>query len=168
MTQDTRKERAMQDGRQPARLVVLAVLLLVTMGSVVPLSAAADQTKTVKPPVTRTLAKLAGNWVATIVGNTGCGLGTMYVTFTLNSSGGGNGTATIVTHAQCGDSTTTGLDFNITSLNPDGSGTAGLSCGAGCGWDLKIQVTRSSTAFNLVDVGPENPNNYIAGAAILQ
>jgi hypothetical protein len=149
---------------QPARLAVLAVLLLVTVGSLVNLSAAAD-TK-VQPPVL--LSSLKGKWAAAIVGNTGCGLGTMYVTFTLDAFGHGNGTATIVGHGQCGDSTTSGLNFNIGSLNANGSGTAGLSCGTGCGWVLNIQVARNSQVFNLVDVSPTDPNNYIAGTAIHQ
>lgn len=147
---------------------MLFALLLVTMVFAVPLSATAEQTATVTSRVARTRSALAGKWVATIVGNTGCGFGTMYVTFTLNSAGSGSGTATIVGHAQCGDGTTSGLDFNITSLNANGSGTANLSCGAGCGWDLNIEVARNNQVFNLVDVSPANPNNYIEGTAIKQ
>lgn len=47
-----------------------------------------------------------------------------------------------------------------------GSGTGNLSCGVSCGWELNIQVAASAQIFNLVDVAPENPNNYIAGTAI--
>lgn len=166
MNQDTRKEEIKNHTYQPARLALLAVLFLVTVVSAVMPSAAADRAAVVNPPIT--LSNLQGKWAATIVGNTGCGLGTMYVTFKLDAFGHGSGTATIVGHAQCGDGTTTGLDFNIDSLNANGSGTAGLSCGAGCGWALTIQVAKNLQVFNLVDVDPANPNNYIAGTAIHQ
>jgi hypothetical protein len=149
------------------RFACLFVLLLVTIVSMGLPSAAADDTAGV-PLQAITRAQLAGHWAATIVGNTGCGLTSMYVTFTLNSSGHGNGTATIVMHGQCGDNTTSGVNFNINSLNASGSGTAGLSCGVGCGWVLTIQVSKSAQVFNLVDVEPSNPNNYIAGTAIHQ
>ena len=150
-----------------SRFTFLFVLLLVTIVSMGQPSAAADDTAGVPlPAISR--AQLAGHWAATIVGNTGCGLTSMYVTFTLNSSGHGSGTATIVEHGQCGDTTKSGVDFNIKTLNANGSGTAGLSCGAGCGWGLTIQVAKSGQVFNLVDVEPENPNNYIAGTAIHQ
>jgi hypothetical protein len=79
-----------------------------------------------------------------------------------------NGTATIVSHSQCGDTTTSGLDFNVNSLNANGKGTAGLSCGAGCGWVLTIQVSKNAQVFNLADVEPTNPNNFMAGTAIHQ
>jgi len=111
-------------------------------------------------------ASLQGNWAAAIVGNTGCGLSSMYVTFTLDAAGHGTGTATIVQHGQCADTIKKGLDFNITSLNASGSGTAGLSCGVGCGWELTIQVAQNGQIFNLVDVSRKNPKNYIAGTAI--
>jgi hypothetical protein len=147
---------------------MIFALLLVAIVSVVPLSAAADQTGTVTPPVARTLSALQGTWVATIVGTTGCGLESMIVQFTLDSAGKGSGTATIVGHGQCGNYKTSGLDFNITSLNANGTGSANLSCGTACGWDLRIEVARSNDVFNLVDVSPANPNNYIAGTAIKQ
>jgi hypothetical protein len=127
---------------------------------------AADQNEQVQPQLA--LAALKGRWAATIVGNTGCGLTSMFVTFGLNSAGHGNGTATIVSHSQCGDTTTSGLDFNVNSLNANGKGTAGLSCGAGCGWVLTIQVSKNAQVFNLADVEPTNPNNFIAGTAIHQ
>jgi len=161
MKQDTRKETTIEHTYKPGRLALVALLLLITTVSAVTPSAAADQ-----KAAAITLAGLKGSWTAAIVGNTGCGLGTMYVTFTLDAFGHGSGTATIVGHAQCGDSTASGLDFNINSLNNNGSGTANLSCGVGCGWDLNIQVAKNSQVFNLVDVSPANPNNYIAGTAI--
>jgi len=149
---------------RPARSAFSAVLLLITITFLATASLAADQA-TVQSQVSL-LETLQGNWAATIVGNTGCGLSSMYVTFSLDAAGHGNGTATIVQHAQCADTTTSGLDFNINSLNSSGSGTAGLSCGVGCGWELNIQVARNGQLFGLVDVSPSNPNNYIAGTAI--
>jgi len=109
---------------------------------------------------------LAGPWIATLVGNTGCGLGTMRVNFTLN--GAGTGTATITTHAQCGDSVTSGQTFTVNTLSANGSGTAGLTCGTGCGWTFDIQVSPERSTFNLVDVSAANPNNYLAGMAVHQ
>jgi hypothetical protein len=155
----------MTSHHQPARFALVAVLLFITIASLATFSVAADQPKV---PAPITLAKLKGPWAATIVGNTGCGLSTMYVTFTLDATGHGTGTATIVNHGQCGDSTTPGLDFLVSSLNANGSGTANLSCGAGCGWNLNIQVAKNAQVFSLVDVDPANPNNYIAGTATHQ
>jgi hypothetical protein len=43
-----------------------------------------------------------------------------------------------------------------------------LTCGVGCGWEFNIQVDRQRTMFNLVDVDPMNPNNFVAGTAIRQ
>ena len=111
-------------------------------------------------------AQLAGPWAATIVGNTGCGFSTMYSTFTLNSVGKGNATTTYHT-ANCGDSTST-YPISIDTLSSNGSGTANLSCGSGCGWALQIQVAPGSKLFSLVDVNPENPSNYIQGTAVHQ
>jgi hypothetical protein len=160
-------DKSMKDHRNPVRFACLIVLLLVTIVSMEQPSAAADGAAVV-PSTAITRAQLQGHWAATVVGNTGCGLTSMYVTFVLNSAAHGNGTATIVAHGQCGDTTTSGLSFNVTSLNANGKGTAGLTCGAGCGWVLNIQVSKSAQVFNLVDVEPTNPNNYIAGTAIHQ
>jgi len=111
---------------------------------------------------------LTGDWQATLYGNTGCGISAMLVTFTLNSSGQASN-ATITGHAAgCADATTGGLSFDIASLNPDGSGTAGLSCGTACGWEFNIQVSPDRSSFNLVDVATVNPFNYLAGVAIRQ
>ena len=107
---------------------------------------------------------LAGNWTATLSGFTGCGSSAMLVAINLNSAG--VGTATLTTHGQCGDSVATGQTFKVTALNTNGTGTAGLSCGVGCGWNLKIQVSPDRQTMNLIDVDPVNPNNYIAGVAV--
>lgn len=85
--------------RKPARLVLLAVLALVTVVSVVKLRASIG---------TVTKADLSGSWQAALVGSSGCGTGSMLVNFTLNASG--TGTATITGHSTgCGNSTTSGL-----------------------------------------------------------
>lgn len=114
---------------------------------------------------------LAGPWQAAIVySNTGCGPASGLVNFTLDSTGSTH-SATLVFHSGfgpgCGDSTST-QTFTIQTLNPDGSGTANLSCGSGCGWEFNIQVDRHRSIFNLVDVDPMNPGNFVAGTAIRQ
>jgi len=53
-------------------------------------------------------------------------------------------------------------------LSPNGSNIAGLTCGEGCGWQFNIQVAPNLEVFNLVDVDPANPNNYVKGTAIRQ
>jgi hypothetical protein len=47
---------------------------------------------------------------------------------------------------------------------------AGLTCnnGVGCGWVLTIQVDRKGTVFNMADIEPTNPGNFVAGTAIRQ
>ena len=98
------------------------------------------------------------------------------VNFTLDSSGTTN-SAVLVLHAGagagCGDRTLTGQTFTIQSLNADGSGTANLTCGTGCGWEFNIQVSRQRSEnrphiFNMVDVDPANPGNFAEGSAIRQ
>jgi len=116
---------------------------------------------------TITKSDLSGPWQITLTGNTGCGLSTMLVNVTLNNSGIGTN-ATIKMHGQCGDSVSSGNTFQILTLNGNGSGTANLSCGASCGWSLNIQVSPDRSTFNIVDVDPANPNNYIGGMAVHQ
>ena len=98
------------------------------------------------------------------------------VNFNLDSTGTDNA-AVLTTHAGagngCGDRTNV-VSFTILSLNPDGSGTAGLTCASGCGWVFNIQVSQSPIRgvkpqiFNMVDVAPENPGNFVQGTAIRQ
>jgi hypothetical protein len=66
----------------------------------------------------------------------------------------------------CGDNTLTGQTFTITALDSHGSGTAGLSCGPGCGFTFAIQVAPNREVFNLVDV--TDPRNFWEGTAIHQ
>jgi hypothetical protein len=149
---------------------VLALLLATTITFVT--SSASAQEAKVAPAVT--IAQLAGSWQATLVGNTGCGLVSMLVTFTLNSSGSATD-ATITTHLSgpntsgCIDGTVlTGQTFTIDSLNSNGSGTAGLSCGSGCGWNFQIQVAKNHQVANLTDIDTANPYNTPTGTMILQ
>ncbi len=90
------------------------------------------------------------------------------VNFTLDQSGVDH-KATLRTHGVCGNNETTET-FKIDSLNPDGSGMAGLTCnnGVGCGWVLTIQVDRRNTIFNMADIERTNPGNFVAGTAIRQ
>jgi hypothetical protein len=107
---------------------------------------------------------LTGAWQVTLYGQGGCGVGTSLVTFTLNSSGNATNATNTSHTAGCGDSTSSGNTFTIQSLNSNGSGTAGLSCGVGCGFSFNIQVSPDRSTFNLVDVS--DPGNFLAGVAI--
>ena len=154
-----------QSKLHPARAFTLAALVLVTVLSLATFGAAQDQG--VKPLYN--ISQFKGNWAGFIVGNTGCGITSMYLTFTLDASGQGNGTVTSVGHSTgCPDGTSSGNNFNVTAFNSNGSGTATLSCGNGCGWTFTIQMSRNSQIFNLVDVFSGNPGNYLAGTAIKQ
>jgi hypothetical protein len=112
------------------------------------------------------LSHLAGPWTATIIGSTGCGFTSIQANFTLNTSGQGTATETFHT-AACGDSTVT-APISFSYLSSNGAGIANLSCGQGCGWVLNVQVAGGNKVFNLVDVSPDNPNNYIQGTAVHQ
>lgn len=114
-----------------------------------------------------TIRSLAGPWQMTLFGVGGCGTGTSVVNFTLNDCG--LGSTVVKGHTSgCGDPSSSGNPFVIQSLNPDGSGTANLSCGPGCGWNLIIQVAKNRQIFNVVDVDPLNGGNYLEGTAIHQ
>jgi hypothetical protein len=143
--------------KRPVRLALFAALGLVAIVSLPK-----------KGKATGTIGKedLAGPWQIALQGNTGCGSATMLFTGTLSNAGSGSGT--LVGHSTgCPDSSQT-QTFTITSLNPNGSGKAGLSCGPGCGWDFTIQVSPDRSMFSLVDVDPNNPLNTPAGIAIHQ
>ena len=112
-----------------------------------------------------TKSDLVGPWQVTLYSQGGCGVASNQVNFTLNGSG--VGTATIKSHsAGCGDTTSSGNTFTVTSLSTNGSGTAGLTCGAGCGFTFTIQVSPDRSTFNLVDL--TDPNNFLEGVAIHQ
>jgi hypothetical protein len=113
-------------------------------------------------------ADLAGNWQMTIIGQTGCGFGTTLYTFTLDAHGSSSNVTGTYHTSGCGDGTNSGNAFTIQSLNADGSGTANLTCGSGCGWNLNIQVSPDRSKFNVIDVSPANPGNFIEGVAIHQ
>jgi hypothetical protein len=144
---------------QLARLASLVVLaLVVVVATSTPSSATGDIVK----------ADLAGRWQMTIIGQTGCGFGTTLYTFTLNASGSSSNVSGTYHTAGCGDGTSSGNAFTIQSLNADGSGTANLTCGSGCGWNLNIQVSPDRSKFNVIDVSSANPGNFIEGVAIHQ
>lgn len=149
----------MKNRCQPARLTVLVVLSLVT---IIAMSTPSSATGNIGK------ADLAGPWqVSLILANSGCGPMSILVNFTLNSNGSATN-ATLVSHSSCGDTTTSGQTFTVNTLNSNGSGTAGLSCGTGCGWAFNIQVAPDRSTFNLVDVSSSNPGNYVQGTAIHQ
>ena len=111
---------------------------------------------------------LAGKWQLALYGNTGCGVSDSLVTFTLTSAGVATNATNTGHNAGCGDAVSTGNTFTIQTLNANGSGTAGLTCGSGCGWTFNIQVSPDRSTFNVVDVSPANPNNFLIGTAIHQ
>lgn len=156
MTHYNQTRKTTNDCRQPARLVLFAVLSLVTVVALsIPSSATGNIVK----------SDLAGTWQIALRGVTGCGFVSMQSTVVLNSTG--SGTASLQTHGACGDSTVSGQTFTITSLSASGSGIAGLSCGTSCGWTFTIQVSPDRSKFNLVDVSTTDPGNYLEGVAIL-
>lgn len=113
------------------------------------------------------ISQMAGTWRMTFSGFTGCGLVSMLMDVTLAADGTStNGTLT--QHGQCGDVVLTGQAFRIETLASNGAGTAAMGCGEGCGWNLTIQVSRNRQMFNIVDVAPVNPGNYISGTAVRQ
>jgi len=146
--------------RKSLRLAGLVALGLVAMVAVV------RQSKASIGVVNK--ADLAGNWQMTTIGQTGCGFGTTLYTFTLNSAGVASNVFATSHTAGCGDATSTGATFTISSVTPNGSGTANLGCGASCGWNLSIQVAPDRSSFSLIDVSPANPGNFLEGTAIHQ
>jgi len=83
-------------------------------------------------------------------------------TMTLNVAGAGSINATLRTACGNGDVVNT---FAISALNSDGSGTAHLDCGGGCGFDFSIQVSPDRSMFNLVTVSPTDTGDMLAGVA---
>jgi hypothetical protein len=111
-----------------------------------------------------TTPDLFGQWVGTLSGVTGCGPTAMH--FSMKLSAAAEGTGTLTMHGQCGDSVLQEQTFRVLTLDANGTGTANLTCGPGCGWNLRIQVSPDRTIMNLVDVDPVNPGNYVAGVAV--
>lgn len=149
-------EKTMKDRCQPARFALLAVLSLVT---VISLSTRSSATGNIVK------SDLTGTWQIALRGTTGCGFVSMQANVTLNSAG--SGTASLQTHGECGDSSLTGQTFTVNTLAANGSGTANLTCGTGCGWNFNIQVAPDRSTFNLVDVSTANPGNFLEGVAVL-
>ncbi len=146
----------MKNNRKPARTGLLVVLSLVTVMSLSSISSATGNI--VK-------SDLTGTWQIALRGNTGCGFSSMLANVTMNTAGVGTGT--LLQHGQCGDSSVPGQTFTIQTLATNGSGTANLTCGIGCGWNLKIQVSPDRSKINLVDISAANPGNFVEGSAIL-
>jgi len=146
----------MKNLRHPVRIAVLAVVGIAAALCMVTVSHATGNVNK---------ADLAGTWQLSFVGFTGCGQSTELATITLNATGAGTGS--LQTHGQCGDSTVTGQTFTITSLKANGSGTAGLSCGASCGWTFTIQVSPDRSTMTLVDL-TDVGNNFLSGVGIHQ
>jgi hypothetical protein len=152
----------MKKHRNMARLAFILVLAAVAILSVVKVGRASGPINT---------ENLQGAWQAAIIGFGGCANETIKVNFTLDDTGHSTN-ATLVAHAggvppgPCSDNTLTGQTFTITALDSHGSGTAGLSCGPGCGFTFEIQVAPNREVFNLVDV--TDPRNFWEGTAIHQ
>jgi len=162
MNLNTHQQRAL-DHHRPAPRALLAWLTFVALVSLVPARASADEADG-PPPMS--VAALQGTWQMTFMGQTGCGFGTAVLVVTLDANGSGMVTGNSHT-AGCGDGPVGGTDqFVIHTLNSDGSGTAGLSCGPACGWALTIQVSANREVFTFIDVDPSNPNNFVEGTAI--
>jgi len=155
----TKKEKTMNTNRKAAKLAVLALVLMATVALLATSSVAQD----LKVKREITIAQLAGPWQIAVAGNTGCGVSSLLFTGTLNSSGVATGTLT-GSSAGCGSNSTTET-FTILSLGSDGTGTAGLSCGSGCGWKFNIKVSPNKQVFNLVDVS-DGGSNVLAGTAV--
>jgi len=147
----------MKNRRKFARLAIPVALCLIAALALVKSSSASIGNIT--------KADLTGAWVVSLYAQTGCGVGTSQVNFTLNAAGVSTA-ATNKLHNSCGDTTTTGNTFTITSLNTNGSGTAGLTCGVGCGWTFNIQVSPDRSTFTLVDL--TDPLNFLEGTAVHQ
>ena len=151
------QHQTLTHGPRAARIMFLAVLSLSTvLLMATPSFATGNVVK----------ADLAGSWQVTLYGQGGCGVGTTLVTFTLNASGSATNAVEKSHSVGCGDSTSTGNTFTIQTLTTNGSGTAGLSCGAGCGFTFSIQVAPDRSSFNLVDI--TDPNNFLMGVAVHQ
>ncbi|HEX8814925.1 MAG TPA: hypothetical protein VF753_05435 [Terriglobales bacterium] len=114
------------------------------------------------PNGTLTLGTFLGDWQITFSGNTDCGANALEFSGSLGTNGQGDGE--LRSSSGCGVNIDGTQDFTVTSFNADGSGTANLSCGNGCAWNFRIQVSPNGKVFALADVS--DPNNYLAGIAI--
>ena len=65
----------------------LLVLGLALIGPLISCGGGSSPNVVLAQSTARTMTGLAGTWQATLIGNTGCGLTSYLVTFTLNSSG---------------------------------------------------------------------------------
>jgi hypothetical protein len=157
--QNTKRRMTMTQYRPThfGSLTAVLALLLATMPF-----AAAQSRSAAPPPIT--VGQLAGTWLATLSGVTGCGTTTLTATFTLDSTGNGTQTSSTEHTASCGDIDLSGQTVQIQSLNANGSGFVAFGCGTGCGFGFNFQVPHQApVAFNMgaQPVG----GNYLAGVA---
>ena len=117
------------------------------------------------------LADLKGDWTLMLMGHQldGCDTGTETLTAsalgTVSLNTAGAGAMDVTVHTTAGDFADVDL-FVITSLNPDGSGTARAECDEDSGFTFGIQVSPDRSMFNLVTVSPSEPGVFLAGTAI--
>ena len=157
-------------GFQRKRLGFLVFVVIVMIAAVLGIAPKSSTAQVVPQPIfvqpTVTVSQLQGPWVITLIDNTGCGWSSSYITVTFNAAGVGTGLNRSHTSG-CGDPV--GYEpLRIASLSPNGSGIMDGTC-IGCGgWIFHIQVSTDVREFNIVDVSPSNPGNYLEGTAIRQ
>jgi hypothetical protein len=146
-----------------SKSIAVAAVLGMLFISTIALTQVAVGEQNAKAQPAMTISELAGPWQIGLEGNTGCGVTSLLFTGTLNSSG--QATGTLVANSGCGP-TSNSQTLTINSLHSDGSGTANLTCGESCGWNLTIQVSPNKQVIGLVDV--TDPENYLVGSAVKQ
>ena len=112
------------------------------------------------------VADMKGEWQVSLMGHQlACGATKVSAvgTLTLNPAGAGSLNATLKSTCGNGDVVNS---FAISGLNADGSGTATVDCGSGCGFTFSIQVSSDRSMFNLVSVSPADAGDFLAGVAI--
>jgi len=143
-----------------AKYAALFTLTLILAFSAALVSKAQDAV----PTKAIVVSDLAGTWVATASGVTGCGVTTLTSVFKLDATGNGTQIKATEHTVGCGDLNLAGLAAQIQALNANGSGFIGLVCGTNCGFGFNIQVAPSKTIFNM---GPQAvPGNFLAGVAV--
>jgi hypothetical protein len=130
-------------------------------GKISPVLPAAGKDEGTKAGPAITVAQLAGTWQIGLIGNTGCGPTSLWFDGSIDKNGQGAGE--LYSNSGCGNDTESTQTITITGLYADGSGSASLSCGPDCGWNLLFQVSSNAEVITFVDV--TDANNYLAGTA---